>query len=84
MPARFAPSRNGIIAFYYDITDDGKRAIVELVAVDRAAFAAILAEKRPDVKVFEPDKAKKADVDLEIKKEKKDFDIEKVGRRGRQ
>lgn len=83
VPARLQPSRNGIIGFHFDPTDDGKRAILELVATDRAAFQSILAEKRPDVKIFEPGKIRKAEAEPEIRKEKKDFDIDKLGRRGR-
>ncbi len=83
VPARLQPSRSGIIGFHFDPTDDGKRAIFELVATDRAAFQSILAEKRPDVKIFEPGKIRKAEAELEIRKEKKDFDIDKLGRRGR-
>lgn len=83
IPARFEPSKDGIIEFHFDITDDGKRAIVELVATDRRAFDAILSDKRGDVKIFEPGKQKKEDVEIEVKKEKKDFDMDKLGRRGR-
>src|SRR5215831_10152498 len=42
-----------IIAFGYQLSDDGKFALVELVAKDRQAFAAILADKRPDIRIFE-------------------------------
>src|ERR1700685_488939 len=48
-----APSRAGIIAWSMLPTDDGKMAIIHVVAVDRRAFAAIFADTRPEVKVFE-------------------------------
>jgi hypothetical protein len=48
-----APSRAGIIAWSMLPTDDGKMAIIHVVAVDRHAFDAIFADKRPEVKVFE-------------------------------
>jgi hypothetical protein len=47
------------------------------VARDREAFAAIFKDK--SVKVFEKGKDKKEDIDKELKKFKKDFDIEKFG-----
>jgi hypothetical protein len=48
-----APSRAGIIAWSMLPTDDGKMAIIHVVAVDRRAFAAIFADTRPEIKVFE-------------------------------
>src|SRR5580658_506553 len=48
-----APSRAGIIAWGATPTDDGTMMIVHVVAVDRRAFTAILADTRPEVKVFE-------------------------------
>jgi hypothetical protein len=36
------PKRNGIIAFTYIESDDGRYALVEFVALDRSAFAEIL------------------------------------------
>jgi hypothetical protein len=54
------------------LADDGKRAIVEFVARDRAAFAEIL--KDATVRAVEKRKlAEVAEVD-ELKKVKKDFD----------
>ena len=59
-------------AYSYVLADDGKRAIVEFVARDRAAFAEIL--KDATVRVVEKRKlADVAEVD-ELKKAKKDFD----------
>jgi hypothetical protein len=69
-------SRDGIIAFTYQESDDGKYALVEFVALDRAAFAPILAEKHSDVKVFHKGKDKKADIETEFRKFKHNFDIE--------
>ena len=48
-----APSRAGIIAWSMLPTDDGKMAIIHVVAVDRHAFDTIFADKRPEIKVFE-------------------------------
>jgi hypothetical protein len=41
------PPGTGIIAFALQLTDDGKHAIVELVAVHRAALAQVLADHEP-------------------------------------
>ena len=56
------PTPTSIIAYTWQPTNDKKRALVEFVARDRAAFKAILEDRRPDVKVFEKGKAKKADI----------------------
>jgi hypothetical protein len=48
-----ARSRAGIIAWGATPTDDGTMMIAQVVAVDRNAFAAILADTRPEIKVFE-------------------------------
>jgi hypothetical protein len=59
------------------VSDDGRFALVKFVARDRQAFDAIFKDK--SVKVFEKGKDKKEDIDRELKKFKKDFDIEKFG-----
>ncbi len=50
---------------------------MEFVARDRKAFQAILNDKT--IKVFEKGKDKKDDVERELKKFKKDFDLSKLG-----
>src|SRR5260370_15611393 len=45
-----ARSRSTILAFTHQVSDDGKSALLELVALDRSAFQAILNDKQ--VKVF--------------------------------
>lgn len=42
VPPPAAPLRTGIIAFQYQLTDDGKNALVEFVGADRDALAPIL------------------------------------------
>lgn len=79
-PAKGAvPSRDGIIAFTWQPSDDGRLALVEFVARDRAAFDAILKDSNPEVKVFEKGKAKRADIEKEFKRHKKDFDLDRFG-----
>lgn len=67
----------GIIGYTQQISDDGKFALVEYVAQDRSAFAAILADK--SIKVFIKGDARKDDIEKELKKYKKDFDLDKFG-----
>jgi hypothetical protein len=68
----------GIIGFGFVMSDDKKHAIVEFVARDRAAFNGIMADKRPDVKVFAKGTAKRADIEVELKKYKKDLDLDRL------
>ena len=73
------PSRNGILAYTFEISDDGQFALVEFVAQNRAAFRDILAETNPNVKIFEKGKGKRDDVEKEFKKHKKTFDLQRFG-----
>ena len=70
------PSRDGIIAFTFQESDDGKLALVEFVALTRDAFKELLADTRPDVKVFTKGKDKREDIEKEFKKHKKDIDLD--------
>jgi hypothetical protein len=70
-------SRTAIVSYSHQVSDDGRFALVEFVARDRQAFDAIFKDK--SVKVFEKGKDKKEDIDKELKKFKKDFDLEKFG-----
>lgn len=75
------PAREGIIAFSYQLSDDGQYALVEFVARDHAGLAPILADKdlRHDVKAFGKGKAKREDIEKEFRKYKKDFDFSRFG-----
>ena len=77
--------QNGIIGYSYHISDDGKWAIVELVARDKAAFTAVAAAARntPGIKTFDREKNSKEEIEFEAKKIKKDFDITKLSPRMR-
>lgn len=72
-----AAPRNAILAYSQQVSDDGRFALVEFVAADRAAFQAILSDNK--IVAFEKGKASKADIEKEFKKYKKDFDFEKFG-----
>ncbi len=68
-------SRPGIIGWGMQVSDDGKMAIVQMVAADHHAFDAILADKRGDIRVFEIGVTPAAEIDKELKKFKKDFEL---------
>jgi hypothetical protein len=66
-----------IIAYAYELSDDGQYALVEFVARDRKALEAIVGSERSDVKAFRKGKAKRQDVEREFGKHKKNVDWEK-------
>jgi hypothetical protein len=52
-------------------------AIIHVVAVNRSAFAQILADTRPEVRVFEIGKDSRAAIEAEMQKYKAGFDLSK-------
>ena len=80
LPSAINPaSKTGIIGFTYQVSDDGKYALAEFVARDRAAFRQILADTSPEVKSFVRGVHKREDIEAEFKKYKKDFDFSQFG-----
>jgi len=71
------PPGTGIIAFAAEPSDDGTRAIVELVAVQRAALAPILADH--SILVFEKGVAKSTAIESAIRPFRKDFSLQSFG-----
>jgi hypothetical protein len=71
-----AGDRSGIIAWSFQLTDDKKAAIVQLVAVDPKAFAGIVGDKRPEVRVFDTKGHGKDEIESEMKKYKKDYSLD--------
>lgn len=69
---------SGIIAFTFQESDNGRFALVQLVARDRAAFEQIFADRHPQVKIFEKGKDKKADIEREFRTHKGNFDLDKL------
>lgn len=67
----------GILAFQYQLSDDGNYALVELVGSDRNALAGVFNSTDARVKVFDLAKAKKNDIDTEFRKYKKTFSLDK-------
>lgn len=59
------------------MTDDKNMAIVHLAAANRKAFEPMLNDKRPEIRVFEIGKNSRAEIETEMRKHKKDFDLSK-------
>lgn len=76
-PPGTPPSRDGIVAFTYQVSDDGNFALVEFVAYDRKSFKDLLADK--NIQVFIKGKDKKADIEATFKKLKKDINLDSFG-----
>ena len=74
----FAPipgERSAISGFTYQISDDGRSALVQFVARSRADFQSLLSAARADVRVFERGKATLDEVQTEFRKVKAGFDV---------
>jgi len=69
-PSETAP---GIIAYACERSDDGKHAIIELVSVNRAALAEILADHAPGVLVFEKSRVPRQQIEAAIQPYRKGF-----------
>ena len=83
----FVPSPNAALktppklSFTYHLSDDKKTALVEFISRDKASLNAIRqAANAPGVKIFEPKKNSKAEIESEFKRLKKDFDPSMFGR----
>jgi hypothetical protein len=76
--AAAAAPLTGIVAWSSQVTDDGKMAIIHIVAMDRNAFAAIFADTRPEIKVFEIGKDKQADIEAFLQRYKKGFTLDSM------
>ena len=69
------------LSYSYHLSDDKKTALVEFISRDKASLNAIrLAVLAPGVKVFDPKKNSKAEIEAEFKRLKKDFDPATFGR----
>ncbi len=60
--AQTGASAEQIIGFSYQVSDNGKFALVEFVARSRDAFKALLSDTRPGVKAFIKGQASRADI----------------------
>jgi hypothetical protein len=83
-PAPGSPSsRAGIIAWAFQLTDDGTMAIVHFVAADRKAFASIFADTRPEIRVFEIGVASRAQIEAAMGMYKAGFSLDSLKVRAR-
>jgi hypothetical protein len=73
-----AASRAGIIAWSMQPTDDGKMAIIHVVAVDRHAFDTIFADTRPEIKVFEIGKDSRQAIEAFLQAHKAGFTLDSL------
>ena len=74
-PPAMSP-RPGYLAWSMQISDDGKMAIIQIAAADHHAFDSILADTRPEIRVFEIGKDSASTIEKELQKFKKNFDLE--------
>lgn len=72
-PTSQAANQAGIVAFRYEVSDDGQWALVELVARDRTAFKQLLESRIPGLKVFERGKDTQAVIEAEFRRLKVNF-----------
>ena len=68
---------NGIVAFYNEPSDDGRFALVELVAYNRSALLPIL--KDTTITVFEKGRVSKTTIETALKPYRKDFNLDTFG-----
>jgi hypothetical protein len=73
-PAPMA-SRPGYLGWAMQVSDDGKMAIIQIVAADHHAFDSILADTRPEIRVFEIGKTPPDQIQAEMQKHKANFDL---------
>ena len=72
-----AVDRTGIIAYQFQISDDGKSALVEFVAVSRSGLAPILTSATPGVISFERGQHTREKIETAFQRYKKSFTFSK-------
>ena len=73
--------RSGIIAWHFEPSDDGNFALVEFVAVDKAALRRIVSANVPGVRLFDRSNSTREDVERAFKALRKNFDLTKFAGR---
>jgi hypothetical protein len=68
---------NGILGFVFEPTDDGKSAVVEFVAQNRAAFSVLLADKT--IQVYQKGTLSRSAIESAIKPVRRDFSLDSFG-----
>jgi hypothetical protein len=72
-PSATPAGHMGIIAYQHLLSDDGTLSLVEFVAVDRSAFAALFASTDPRVQYFEVGKSTQAQILAAFQQKKASF-----------
>ncbi len=70
---RRSSGQDGILAYAFEVSDDGRFALVEFVARDRSAFAGIAGDT--SVRTFVRGRDKRDVIETEFKRHKKNFDF---------
>lgn len=71
---KIAALNTEIVGYRYEVSDDGRFALVEFQARSARAFDHILARKDAGIKIFQPGRSRREEVEAEFRKHKKDFD----------
>ena len=74
-----ATRNSGIIAFYHEVSDDGKWALAEIVARNRSALQPILTDTTPGVWAAEKGTISRAQLQAVFGKFKKNIDLNRFG-----
>ena len=72
---------SGVVGYTFLLSDDKQKAVVEFVARDIKALDPILKAGRADVVAFHKGHVSKAVIETEMKKHRKDFDLDKFNER---
>lgn len=71
-----------ILEFTYQLSDDGKFALVEFVALHNKKLESVLNASEKNVTAFRRGRATKAEIEAEFRKHKRDFDWNAFSRAG--
>jgi len=72
-----ATGRTGILGYHAQISDDGKFALVEFIAVSKADLSGILSTSDSRVQLFEKGVHGKDKIEAALKVHKKDFSFDR-------
>ena len=78
-PGQLKKAPTGIIAWTYQLSDDGKSALVELVARDASAFDSVKKLNGASTQVFTRSSHSKSQIESAFKAQRKEFDFKKFG-----
>ena len=73
------PDATGILAFAYELSDDGNWALAEIVALDRKSLEPLLNDRRPGVWAAEKGRVSKQEIEAVFRRYKKSIDLDHFG-----